>query len=249
MAPRGPQHRRRECRRRGRARAYRRRCAPPRSGRRAPHRAAWTRRTSTRVGQQPAARVRGTPGARRGRRQPATPSHLGEQLQHQRLAVVGLHDLADIGAHQAGHAAHRRQQHELLPHVLRDSSLAAEVELRRGRGGGERGARAAPAPGARGPTIIRCSVFRCRTSPSGVSVAAIWHNPPSTEARPNAASSRSRWRMPFSIGTTIAPCRTAGAIAGDRRLPGRRPCRSAAPRRSARRRPEVIGADRSAPSG
>jgi hypothetical protein len=65
----------------------------------------------------------------------------------------------------------------------------------------------------RWPKTSACVWLRCRTVPSGASVAAIWQRPPSTRGAPNVASSRSRCDMPFNTGSTFVPAAIAGAIA------------------------------------
>ncbi len=47
--------------------------------------------------------------------------------------------------------------------------------------------------------------------PSGSSVVATRHTPPSTGLSPNRSISRSRWRIPFSSGTIIVSGPTEGA--------------------------------------
>src|SRR5271165_4930511 len=58
---------------------------------------------------------------------------------------------------------------------------------------------------SRSPKVIECGIFRCRIVPSGANVEPIAHRPPSTRPAPKRASSMSRWRMPFSIGTMDVP--------------------------------------------
>ena len=43
-----------------------------------------------------------------------------QELTHQIGTVLGRRDLTDVAAHQAVHAGHRRDHHELLPHIEQD---------------------------------------------------------------------------------------------------------------------------------
>ena len=66
---------------------------------------------------------------------------------------------------------------------------------------------------SRSPKSRRCSGSAWNTVPSGRSITLIWQVPPRTLSLPKRASRRSRWAMPFSIGSsTQAPC-IAGATA------------------------------------
>ncbi len=65
----------------------------------------------------------------------------------------------------------------------------------------------------RAPAIMAFISPRCRITPSGVRVAAIWATPPQSSACGNAARRRSIWAIPFSRGSTATPGRTAGATA------------------------------------
>ena len=64
---------------------------------------------------------------------------------------------------------------------------------------------------SRSPSSSAAPSPRCRIVPSGSSVAAIWHCPPSTDPAPNRASSTSRCRIPFSNGRMAVPGPAAGA--------------------------------------
>ena len=63
---------------------------------------------------------------------------LGEELEHQRRAILGRRDLADSAAHQTVHARHRRDHRELFPHIEHDVVAAGRVDLAAGELGRDR---------------------------------------------------------------------------------------------------------------
>ena len=66
---------------------------------------------------------------------------------------------------------------------------------------------------SRSPKEIAANGLVCRIVPSADIATPTRARPPTTLSLPNFASSTSRWRMPFSSGTTVVFGPTAGAIA------------------------------------